>query len=127
MAWLRSFCSEPSTWHRAIGRSLSKAGVVVTERPHDPACPGIVDDPRAKVVAAVRDRAMAERKRRPCRRGYRARRGFAWQLLQAGASDVFALDDSNCVPAEDRGAAGAVGGGRFARGVACGARARGRP
>ena len=104
MIWLQLICTEPETWRRTIVKSLSKAGVNVAERTGERRCPGIIffDSPGAEVVTSVRELSHGgvDRVLALATTGAALATGFAWHLLQAGASDVFAWDHTDCVPAE---------------------------
>jgi transcriptional regulator with GAF, ATPase, and Fis domain len=104
MIWLQLICTEPETWRRTIVKSLSRAGVNVAEPSAERRSSGIVvfDDPAAEVVTSVRELSHGgvNRVLALATTGAALATGFAWQLLQAGASDVFAWDHTDCVPAE---------------------------
>lgn len=104
MTRLRLICAEPDGWRRTISRGLGRAGLQVSDGDGDGVSPGIVffDHSSPDVVAGVRDLSHggARRVLAIAATGHDLRAGFARKLLQAGASDVFAWDHSQCVPDE---------------------------
>jgi transcriptional regulator with GAF, ATPase, and Fis domain len=104
MTCVQLICSQPDTWRRTIVKGLSQAGVRLAERGRERDCACIVffDDAGAEVLATVRELSHGGLRRvlALAATGAVVNAGFAWQLLQAGASDVFAWDHTSSVPAE---------------------------
>jgi hypothetical protein len=104
MIWLQLRCSEPTPWRRVVTDALSCVGIGIAEPQTDGSGPGILffDRPNHDILSVVRDlsRGGIERVLAIAAAGSALIDGFAWSLLEAGASDVFAWEHSDSVPGE---------------------------